>query len=70
LVKLVRPVSALSPVAFDPSWFKVVVTWLTPEPATVVTLLIEPDVVAEPAEMLAAQQRETRPTVAVAAATR
>jgi hypothetical protein len=67
---LVRLPSTLSPVASDPSWFPVPVTWAVPGASAALTLLIEPDDEAEPVEMLAAQQTEIRPMAAVAAATR
>ena len=60
----------LESVAFDPPWFPVTVVLLRSAPGTALTLLTEPDVDAEPAEMLAAQQTETRPTATVAAARR
>ncbi|HET9561815.1 MAG TPA: hypothetical protein VFP01_06900, partial [Propionibacteriaceae bacterium] len=69
LVRLVRLGSTLS-VVFDPSWLRVADVWLTPAPGTALTVLTELDVEAEPAEMLAAQQTETRPTAAVTAAMR
>ena len=53
---------------FDPSWPWVMVTWLTPVSGTALTLPLDADVTAEPAEMLAAQQTATRPMTAVAAA--
>jgi hypothetical protein len=70
VLELVSPVLILRAVVFDPSWFRVMVTWLTPGSDTAATLSVDPDVAAEPAEMLAAQQTETRPTAAVAATKR
>jgi hypothetical protein len=69
VLKLVCRVSAFSRV-FDRSWLLVMVVWLTSEPGSPLTPLLGPNVEAEPAEMLAAQQTETRPTAAVAATTR
>ncbi|HEX3205926.1 MAG TPA: hypothetical protein VHQ68_06790, partial [Propionibacteriaceae bacterium] len=68
VLELVSSFLILRAVVFDPSWFRVMVTWLPPGSDTAVTLSV--DVAAEPAEMLAAQQTETRPTAAVAAAKR
>ena len=69
LLTLVWRVLRLGAAVFDWSWLPVMV-WLTPGPGTALKPLVEPDVEAEPAEMLAAQQTATRPTAAVAATRR
>jgi hypothetical protein len=70
LVELVRLASTLSPVACDPSWLPVAAVVLPPGSGNALTLLAESAVEAEPAEMLAAQQTQTRPMATVAAAMR
>jgi hypothetical protein len=70
LVDLAPTAATLSPALSDRCCLMVAVVWLAPGSGTALAVLTEAAVEAEPAEMLAAQQTETRPTAAVAATRR